>query len=98
MKGKADEEGDDEQAICDNRRVHVLRRQSKGDERLGIIGELGGIAKMVPGPVEKNVGQPTLVRFRKLIPAPVDRSVIAQKSIDQGEDRIEIFVVRAPAV
>ena len=56
MEGKANEEGDDEQTIRDNRRVHILRRQSKGDECLDIIGELRRIAKVIPGPVEKNVG------------------------------------------
>ena len=86
MEGEANKQRNDEQTICNNRRVHILRRQSKGDERFDVIRELRRIAKMIPGPKEKNVGQPTLMRLRKLVPAPVDRLIIAQESIDQGKD------------
>ena len=53
---------------------------------------------MIPGSIEKNVGQPTLMRLRELVAAPVDWLLVAQKAIDQGKDRIEIFVIRAPAI
>ena len=36
--------------------------------------------------------------LRELVAAPVDWLLIAQKSIDQGEGRIEVLVIRAPAV
>ena len=86
VEGKANKQRNDEQTICNNRRVHILCRQSEGDERLDIIRKLRRVAKMIPGPIEKNVGQPTLMRLRKLVPAPVDRLIIAQESIDQGKD------------
>lgn len=53
---------------------------------------------MVPGSIEENVGQPTLMRLGEPIAAPVDWLLVAQKSIDQDKDRIEILVIRAPAV
>ena len=38
------------------------------------------------------------MRLREPAAVPVNWLFVAQKSIDQGEDRIEILVIQAPAV
>ena len=98
VEGKANKQRDYEQTIRNNRWVHVLRRQSKSDECLDLLREHWRIAEVIPCPVEKNMGQPTLVGIRELVAAPLDRLIVSQQSIDQGEDRIEIFVIRAPTI
>ena len=98
MEWKSNKQRDNEQTIRNNRRMHIIRRQSKDEELLDIIRELWRITEVIPGPVEENMGQPTLVSIRELVPLPADRSVVTQKPIHQGQDRIEIVVVQAPAI